>query len=936
VIGFDMGGTSTDVSLYAGQPEVAASVEVAGLELISTTLKVHTIAAGGGSILKYENGRLQVGPESAGALPGPMSYGHGGPLTITDANLLLGRIQPAYFPAVFGTSGGESLATEPVAHAFGKVAQQINASRSDAYTPERAAQGFIRIAVENMANAIRQVSTQRGLNPSEFVLCCFGGAAGQHACELADTLGIREILIDPYAGVLSAWGIGHAQLSTYRQAAIEEILSPAALQRAATMRQKLAAQCRGELRAQQQPEHQLHTEAWLDLQRAGSDTTLSLPWRSDAKIEQEFYAEHRARFGFSAKGDAIKIVSLRVEVASQPATIERNIVSHTPDSDTHVGKAAQTQCTDGTKPETARVFCHDQWLEVPVFARNSLAPGESLTGPALVVEANSTTWLDPDWCMTVNSAQQLVISRIGHASANAEASEAFEPDPVMLEIYNRRFMHIASLMGTVLEKTAHSVNIKERLDFSCAIFDAAGNLLANAPHIPVHLGSMDETIRHLISTHRNALERGDCFAANAPYKGGTHLPDITVMSPLVDEQQQLQFIVASRAHHADIGGISPGSMPPLSQSINEEGVVFDNVRIVTDENFLERDVRNRLANSPWPARNPDQNIADLKAQLAANERGLELLRKLLETNRAETKRYCRFLLDNAAENVRHAITRLSDGEFCYPLDNGQEIRVAVAIDHHEGTASIDFTGTSPALDNNFNAPTAVCQAAIMYVFRTLVDVDIPLNSGCKRPLRVIIPEGCMLSPSYPAAVVGGNVETSQCITDALFGALGVLAGSQGTMNNLSFGNDNYQYYETICGGAGAGPTFAGESAVQTHMTNSRITDPEVIETRFPILLREFSVRQDSGGRGKYSGGNGVVRKLEFRATMHAAILSNHRLVRPFGLAGGEPGQSGKNWLVRAGGETESFAGILATTVHSGDMLVIETPGGGGYGPPDAT
>jgi 5-oxoprolinase (ATP-hydrolysing) len=926
VIGFDMGGTSTDVSLYAGAAEIAHSMEVAGLELVKPTLRVHTIAAGGGSILRYENDRLQAGPESAGAMPGPMCYGHGGPLTVTDANVMLGRIQPEYFPAVFGPDGNATLAREPVADAFAELATTIQSAQDQDYSAEQVAAGFIRIAIENMANAIRQVSTQRGLNPADFLLSCFGGAAGQHACELADTLGIEQVLIDPFAGVLSAWGIGHAPLKAYRQASVNQPLNETTLLKLDQQRDELERQCRAELVAQDQPQSLLRTASWLELCRIGSDTLLTVRWHDDADLRSEFEREHRQRFGFEVGSDAIQIASLRVEVNSAPEQ---------PDME-----AAQQELTTvcGSPPivATTEVFFNGAWQSVPIIDRGTLISGHKVSGPALITEANSTTWLDANWDLHVNGADQLLMIRMRKPQAVGLKSAA-GPDPVMLEIYNRQFMHIATLMGTVLEKTALSVNIKERLDFSCAIFDPDGNLLANAPHIPVHLGSMDDTIRNLLTEERDALLRGDSFAANAPYKGGTHLPDVTVVSPLVDARGELRFIVASRAHHADIGGSTPGSMPPASQHIDEEGVVFDNVRLISDGRFCEADILAVLTGGPWPARNPAQNIADLKAQLAANERGLDLLRKLLNARGSnEVDAYCGFLLDNAEEAVRSAISRLHDGAFEYPLDNGQIIRLAVEIDQGRREASIDFSGTSPPADNNFNAPASVCQAALMYVFRTLVDVDIPLNAGCRRPLHLRLPARCMLNPRYPAAVVGGNVETSQCITDALFGALGAMAASQGTMNNLSFGDENLQYYETICGGAGAGPGFDGASAVQTHMTNSRITDPEVLELRFPVLLREFSIRKNSGGQGRFNGGDGVVRALEFRATMHAALLSNHRLVAPFGLDGGNPGQTGRNRVLRANGDVDDFDGIVATTVHAGDTLVIETPGGGGYGPPDAT
>ncbi len=928
LIGFDMGGTSTDVSLYAGEPEMADSCDVAGLRLVKPTLRVHTIAAGGGSILNYSAQRLQVGPESAGASPGPMAYGRSGPLTVTDANLFLGRIQAEFFPAVFGPSADQALDVDSVTTAFAELARQISADGQRDYSAEEAASGFLRIAIDNMANAIRHISIQRGQNPADFALCCFGGAAGQHACQLADRLGMRRILLDPLAGVLSAHGIGVAPLRSYRQVAVNRVLDDDTLADMRTTRVSLEQRCCQQLKQEDIPAGQIHTEAWLEIKQAGSDTTLSIHWSDGSSPADAFHAQHLGRFGFAPDNSVIEIASMRVEAFGH-----RNLLANEPAS--HAEQAAQEAPDVAT---TARIYIGKAWQDVPVYERSTLRPGVRLHGPALMTERHSTTFLEAGWDLHVNVSEQLVLTRAHTAEHSAVTATPGEPDPVMLEIFNNQFMHIATQMGALLEQTAHSVNIKERLDFSCAIFDPTGNLIANAPHMPVHLGSMDDSIRNLLTSHGDELERGTSFAANAPYQGGTHLPDVTVVTPLLSAaRDRVLFIIAARAHHADIGGITPGSMPPDSHHIDEEGVVLDNIAIVRDGRFLEEDIRDCLSNGSWPARNPDQNIADLKAQLAANERGRRLLTDLIAQYGLEiVASYSRFLLDNAERSVRSAISRLHDGSFTYPFDNGQQINVTVSVDHASRTATIDFTGTSAPGDNNLNAPQAVCQAAIMYVFRTLVDTDIPLNAGCRRPLTIILPTDCMLNPSYPAAVVGGNVETSQCVTDALFGALGVMAAAQGTMNNLSFGNQTLQYYETICGGSGAGENFPGASAVQTHMTNSRMTDPEVLESRFPVLVREFSIRKNSGGNGRERGGNGVIRTLEFRTDVHAAILSNHRVVAPFGLKGGEPGKPGRNQIVRANGAIENYGGMMASDMHSGDLLVIATPGGGGYGPPDAT
>ncbi|HJP05227.1 MAG: 5-oxoprolinase [Chromatiales bacterium] len=916
LIGFDMGGTSTDVSVYDGEAELSSETLVNGIYLRSPMIRIHTIAAGGGSILEFTSGRFQVGPRSAGADPGPMCYGRCGPLTVTDANLLLGRIQPDFFPHVFGPDADQPLYTECISKAFGELAASEDSAQK---SPEHVAAGFLRIAVENMANALSHISIQRGLNPADYTLCCFGGAGGQHACQVADCLGIRQVLIDPLAGVLSAWGMGMAPLRSYRQSAVDQPLSQATLDVLGKKQSALLDNCRGELMKQGVTDDAITTNAWCELKVKGSDTTLTVQLGSTAQMQARFAGTHKARFGFLPDKPELIVESLRVEAES---------VSSAAQNHQH-----ERQPTSAAEPVAkARLYTDERWTTVPVYARERLPGGTRLSGPAIISEAIGTTVLEKGWELEVNKSLQLVLTRGTQAARHEEVR--LQADPIMLEVFSNQFMHVAEEMGAVLQNTASSVNIKERLDFSCAVFSAAGDLIANAPHIPVHLGSMDDSVKAVLAEHAGTLAEGDVFLTNAPYNGGTHLPDITAISPVVSESGQLLFVVAARAHHADIGGITPGSMPPRSSHIDEEGVLFDNFRVVGKTGFLVSELEDALTGASWPARNPAQNIADIKAQIAANERGRQMLLGMIERYGRETvAAYMEHVQDNAEESVRQVISKLGEGSFVYPFDNGQQISVTVSIDKDARSARIDFTGTSAAADNNLNAPASVCQAAVMYVFRTLVQSGIPLNAGCRRPLELVIPDGCMLNPQYPAAVVGGNVETSQCVVDALYGALGVLAASQGTMNNLSFGNDHYQYYETICGGAGASPDGDGADAVQTHMTNSRMTDPEVLEMRFPVLLKEFSIRKQSGGAGTYCGGDGAVRKLEFREAMSAAILSNHRKVEPFGIAGGENGSTGRNTILHHDDRAEVYDGIVEIDVAKGDVLVIETPGGGGYGTP---
>lgn len=924
LIGFDMGGTSTDVSVCAGAPEISTTTHVAGLELRSPMLRIHTIAAGGGSLLQFGDGRLQVGPASAGADPGPLSYGRGGPLALTDANVLLGRIQPAFFPQVFGAAADAPLDRAAVATAFTELAATVEAHSGTPYSAAEVAAGFLDVAIDNMANALRHVTVSRGLDPAHFALCCFGGAGGQHACRVAERLGIRRILLDPDAGVLSARGMADAERSAYRQHSVEAPLNAATLQTLAPALAELGHACVAELVAQGLARSSIDVATVAELHPAGTATRLTVALAKPEVMAADFNAAFAERFGFRPATAALVIATVRVTASSRAITPAQAESGAPAAADTlPVTHVDMWVCPQNAAPG---------WQSVPVHPRAQLSTRARLVGPALITEPNSTIIVEPGWSVQLNSAGQLLLEQTGSSAARRTTTAQ---DPVLLEIINNHFVYVAEEMGVTLQQTAASVNIRERKDFSCALFTARGELIANAPHVPVHLGSMDDSVQSALRTHATELARGDVLLSNAPYNGGTHLPDVTVIAGVTAPgSTELLFIVASRAHHADIGGSTPGSMPPFSIHIDEEGVLFDQFTLVRDSTLRETELRAALNDSRWPARNPDQNVADFKAQLAANAVGRKLLLEMREQFGGDVvMRYADYVQDNAEACVRRVIDRLGAGEFTYPLDNGQQISVAVRIDTTERTATIDFTGTSPAAANNLNAPLAVCQAAVMYVFRTLVDTPIPLNAGCRRPLRLIVPAGCMLNPEWPAAVVGGNVETSQCITDALYGALGVVAGSQGTMNNLSFGTADYQYYETIGGGAGASATAAGADAVQTHMTNTRITDVEVLEREYPIILRRFAVRTGSGGAGAQSGGCGTVRELEFREAMRAAILSGNRRCAPFGLAGGAAGAPGRNTVRRRDGSLEAHGGALVTDMQAGDVLIIETPGGGGFGPP---
>jgi 5-oxoprolinase (ATP-hydrolysing) len=928
VIGFDMGGTSTDVSHYAGEYERAFETEVAGVRVRAPMMNIHTIAAGGGSIIRFDGARLRVGPGSAGANPGPASYRRGGPATVTDANVVLGRIQPAYFPAVFGPHANQPLDADVALLKFAELKELVTESVGTVLGAEEIAAGSLRIAVGSMANAVKRISVARGYDVTRYTLQCFGGAGGQHACLVADALGMERIFCHPLAGVLSAYGLGLADQIVMRDRSLECDLSDEGVAAAHALAEQLQADAALELQRQGVAAEAIRAVRRVRVRYAGTDTALpcELPQTGSqadaaASIRAEFEKAYRRRFAFLTPqtGLVLEAVSLECIAAGQPG-----------------GPESRDEIAPPYAPEAraaVRMYCLDDeqsgWRAANLYLRDSFAAGACVDGPAIIVERNATTVVEPGWRAQTTVQGNLELRRI--VPRTAVRNESARADPVMLEIFNNLFMNIAEQMGLRLQNTAHSVNIKERLDFSCAVFDGEGALIANAPHMPVHLGSMSESIRSVM--RRNApMRRGDVYALNDPYHGGTHLPDVTVVTPVFLDLEQPSFFVASRGHHADIGGITPGSMPPFSTNIGEEGVLIDNFKLVEGGEFREEALRELLRGGSHPARNPGQNIADLRAQIAANEKGVQELEDIVRQHGRETvMRYMRHVQDNAEECVRRVITALRDGRFILAMDNGAQIQVAVRVDHERRSARIDFSGTSGQLPDNFNAPRAISVAAVLYVFRTLVDDEIPLNAGCLKPLEIIVPEGCMLNPVAPAAVVAGNVETSTCVTNALYGALGIMAAGQCTMNNFTFGNARYQYYETVAGGSGAGPGFAGASVVQTHMTNSRLTDPEVLEFRFPVRVESFEIRAGSGGSGRWPGGDGGVRRIRFLTPMTAAILSNGRKDGAFGMAGGGAGAPGQNYIERIGGQRETLGAVGQAEMAVGDVFVIVTPGGGACG-----
>lgn len=931
MIGFDMGGTSTDVSHFNGAFEYSFETMVAGVRMRTPIMHIHTVAAGGGSICFFDGARFRVGPDSAGANPGPACYRRGGPLAITDCNLMVGKIQPEYFPHVFGPNSDQPLDLKTVQQKFNDLAHEVEQKTGKKITPEEIADGFLRIAVENMANAIKKISIQRGYDVSDYCLTCFGGAGAQHACMIADTLGMKTILIHPLSGVLSAYGMGLADTRLMREKSIEAPLADTLIP---TMHQTLSQLRDGlekDMRDQgfEAKNTQFHFKTQVRYQGSDVPLLIDLPdnknqWLSH--ITKTFTDNHQARYAFTMPNTPLLIGSVLVEAVGKTDVATRTTQPH--------DFAGSLQPLGTTK-----IYSQQQHYDAPVYHWDKLPAQTAIMGPALIIENNSTIVVEPGWQAVLTQDNNLVLTR--HQPVERQYAIGTEVDPVMLEIFNNLYMNIAEQMGVTLANTAHSVNIKERLDFSCALFDQEGELIANAPHMPVHLGSMSESIKTIINSRAGKMQPGDVYALNNPYNGGTHLPDITVITPVfAKEGQDILFYVGSRGHHADIGGLTPGSMPPHSHTIQDEGILIDDFLLVKQGQFREQELRDLFGSGPHPARNIDQNIADLKAQIAACEQGVHELHKMVDHFGLEVvQAYMKHVQDNAEEHVRRVIDVLHDGEFTYDMDDGSVIKVKITINRQNRSAVIDFTGTSPQQEGNFNAPIAITKAAVLYVFRTLVDDDIPLNSGCLKPLEIIVPEGCLLRPHYPAAVVAGNVETSQCVTEALYGALGTMASAQATMNNFTFGNDKYQYYETICGGSGAGPGFNGCDAVHTHMTNSRLTDPEVLELRFPVLLEEFSIRPNSGGKGRFRGGHGARRRLRFLETMTASILSNHRRIPPFGLKGGEPAEVGLNQVIRQDGKVETLNATDHTTMNPGDVFYIETPGGGGYGnqnslPPD--
>ena len=919
VIGFDMGGTSTDVSHYAGEFERAFETQVAGVRVRAPMMAIHTVAAGGGSILAFDGARFRVGPQSAGANPGPASYRRGGPLTVTDANVAVGKIQPGFFPKVFGPGGDEALDGEVVREQFAALADEIEEATGSLRTPEAVAEGFIDIAVGGMAGAIKKISVARGYDVTRYTLQCFGGAGGQHACRVADALGMSRVFVHPLAGVLSAYGMGLADQTVMRQAAIEELLATAMPAVDARLGE-LARDAAAELERQGIGADHVHVHRRVHVRYEGTDSALVVAHGDAIAVQAAFEAAYRQRFAFLMSERRLLVEAVSVEaVGAGDAPRER----------TH-------ELATGPAPAaaTVRLYSEGAWHDAALVERDAARPGQHIDGPAIVAERNATTIVEPGWRARITEFDHMLLERVVPRAARRAIGTTV--DPVLLEVFNNLFMNIAEQMGLQLQNTAYSVNIKERLDFSCALFDAEGNLIANAPHMPVHLGSMSESIKTVLSRNAGRMRPGDVYALNDPYHGGTHLPDVTVVTPVYlddDDGGTPTFYVGSRGHHADIGGTTPGSMPPFSTRIEEEGVQIDNFKLLEGGHFREAEMRALLQSGEYPSRNPEQNLADLKAQVAANEKGVRELRAMVEHYGLDVVHgYMRHVQDNAEESVRRVITRLKDGAFTLPLDNGAEIKVAIRVNVAERSATIDFTGTSAQLQNNFNAPRAVCMAAVLYVFRTLVDDEIPLNAGCLKPLEIIVPEGSMLNPHPPASVVAGNVETSTCITNAIYGALGTMASSQCTMNNFTFGNARYQYYETIAGGSGAGDGYAGTSVVQTHMTNSRLTDPEVLEFRYPVRLESFAIRAGSGGAGAFAGGDGGVRRVRFLEPMTASILSNGRVHGAFGMAGGQAGLPGVNRVERVDGSQQTLGHIGSAEMGAGDVFVIETPGGGGYGP----
>ena len=929
LIGFDMGGTSTDVSHYAGEYERAFETEVAGVRMRAPMMLIHTVAAGGGSILHFDGARFRVGPDSAGANPGPKCYRRGGPLAVTDANVMVGKLIPDFFPKIFGPAQNQPLDADAVRDAFAKLAKEI----ADGRSAEQVADGFIKIAVENMANAIKKISVQRGYDVTRYALNCFGGAGGQHACLVADALGMESVLIHPLSSLLSAYGMGLADIRSVRQQAIEEPLGRQARWNFQMAALELTRDVMQEVLSQGVPIMDIMVHARAHIRYAGTDTPLivdAYTTSANKKKRQEsgrgmaslrrmklaFERAHKAQFGFIDRNKELVIEAVSVEAVGGGAAFKE--------------KPRELKRTKLPSPaRRTRFFSDGKWHRAAVYTREQLVPGNKVKGPAIIIEPHQTVVVEHGWQAELTAKNHLVLRRVQKLKRTRAIGT--HADPVMLEVFNNLFMSIAEQMGVALQNTAYSVNIKERLDFSCAVFDGNGSLVANAPHMPVHLGSMDRAVETVIRENKGKVRPGDVYAINAPYNGGTHLPDITVCTPVFDGKKIL-FWVASRGHHADVGGISPGSMSPNATTIEQEGVYIDNFKLVDRGRFREKETYALLEDAKYPARNPLQNVNDIKAQIAANEMGVRELRKMVRYfTLPVVHAYMQHVQDNAAESVRRVIDRLHDSAFAIETDQGNTITVRISVDKKKREATVDFTGTSPQQPSNFNAPEPVTRAAVLYVFRVMVDDDIPMNAGCLRPIRIVIPKKSLLSPEYPAAVVAGNVETSQEVTNCLFGALGAMAAAQGTMNNLNFGNARYQYYETICSGSPAGPGFPGTDAVHTHMTNTRLTDPEILEFRYPVLLEDFHIREGSGGRGQWNAGDGIRRTIRFLEKMECTLLSGHRRVPPFGLAAGGDGQVGENWVRRKDGHMEKLEGCDATVIDAGEAIIIQTPTAGGYG-----
>ncbi|MEO0908757.1 MAG: hydantoinase B/oxoprolinase family protein [Pseudomonadota bacterium] len=916
MIGFDMGGTSTDVSHFDGELERAFETEVAGVRMRAPMMRIHTVAAGGGSILSFKDGRFQAGPDSAGANPGPACYRRGGPLAVTDANVMVGKLQPEHFPSIFGPNQNEPLDTQTVRDKFSDLADQVGTSA------EEVADGFLKIAVENMANAIKKISVQRGYDVTEYALNCFGGAGGQHACAVADALGMETVLIHPFSGILSAYGMGLAQVRSSRSRALIEPLEEALLEKLRSEETGLKNETESELSEQGVSDSDISSFTRIHIRYDGTDLALPVPFADVETMVKTFETNHRKQFGFIFENKRMIVEAVEVESVGGGAGLSET--SNPLDTDTH------------DADETTRIFSDGGWHDTGVHFRKNLKPGNKVEGPALIIEPHQTIVVEPEWQAHINELDHIVLSR---AKAKKRISAiGTNADPVMLEVFNNLFMTIAEQMGVTLQNTSYSVNMKERLDFSCAVFAADGSLVANAPHMPVHLGSMDRCVESVIKDNVGNINPGDVFIQNAPYNGGTHLPDVNVVTPVFDEaDKDILFYVAARGHHADIGGMAPGSATPLATHVDEEGVLIDNFKLVKAGVIDEAGMRKILTDHPWPARNPDENMADIRAQIASNEKGVIELRKMVEHfTLPVVQAYMQHVQDNAEESVRRVIDRLSDCEYTLHTDNDQQICVKITVDHDNREATVDFTGTSEIQKNNFNAPEPVCRAAVLYVFRIMVENDIPMNAGCLKPINIIIPEGCMLKPRYPSAVIAGNTETSQQVTNCMLMALGAFANGPGTMNNLTYGNAKYQNYETMCGGAPAGRMndgrgFAGASAVHVHMTNTRLTDPEVLEMRYPVVVEEFKIRRGSGGSGEYPGGDAVSRTLRFEEDMTCAILASSRYNPPRGLLGGGDGEPGSTWVRRLDGNLQELKHCEQTEIQSGEAVILNTPAAGGYG-----